>query len=122
MSVSREIKFRFYHKSFGMSAPVTLKEIHLNDDHRCWALNPKPIILQYTGLKDKNGVDICEGDIILILDQYYYRDIKVPVVYSKGGFRAEFGSVYSLTDRGDKNICQVIGNIYENPELLENNK
>ena len=69
--------------------------------------------LQYTGLNDVKGREIYEGDIIC--EQYgeYYK-----VVFKNGSFRAE-DEEYSL-DLIDlvAQKCEVIGNIYENSELL----
>lgn len=70
-------------------------------------------IEQYTGLKDKNGKEIYEGDIIDFFGEKY------PVIYRAGGFWAE----YSRTQKDHlflyANDSEVIGNIHENPELLE---
>ena len=86
-------------------------------------------IMQYTGLKDKNGVEIYEGDI---LDQSYDSPLNggkviqhYEIVYDKGQYRMKFISNdpkpyydrYLWMIQQDR--LKVIGNIYENPELLE---
>lgn len=75
-------------------------------------------IMEYTGLKDKNNKEIYEGDILFeSFGKRYYK-----VVFENGGFRAEFNGdfeEYSL-DLIDvvAQGCEIVGNIYENPELL----
>ena len=80
---------------------------------------------QYTGLTDKNGTKIFEGDIIDFLYRSGYDDYGI-VQYDAD--ETEFGFVYNSIYEGlgrhyqSKDI-EVIGNIYDNPELLkgENN-
>ena len=75
-------------------------------------------IMLYTGLKDKNGKEIYEGDIVEF-KVYWYEDVLKPtkritatVIFKDGCFLANTFFI----DRPD---MEVIGNIYENPELLE---
>lgn len=78
-------------------------------------------LMQYTGLKDKNGKEIYEGDIIKFTDNYN-TDIpeKIGVVkFNNASFYITDGA-YSCYRWIDINI-EIIGNIYENPDLLEDN-
>lgn len=78
--------------------------------------------MQYTGLRDKKGVEIYEGDIVRYMDMVYEKD------GSRG--REEFKGVVSIKPHGGVRIgknpmckyggIKVIGNIYQNPELLTN--
>lgn len=81
-------------------------------------------LMQYTGLKDKNGTEIYEGDIV----ENASKDLKFQVVYEAPSFNRKWIDNTSkryrehLTEPLAWNtymICEVIGNIYENSELLE---
>lgn len=78
------------------------------------------ILMQSTGLKDKNGVEIFEGDIVKIIGDVLDDDMSV-IRFTEGGFYldyknldTEFELLYSI----DLPI-EIIGNIYEDKELLE---
>ncbi len=77
-------------------------------------------VMQYTGLKDKNGIEIYEGDIIKY-SHNYTGEIMREVVFKYGSYGIEgttkgthiiFGNILE-SER------EVIGNIYKNPELLK---
>ena len=82
------------------------------------------VVLQFTGLQDKNGKDIYEGDILKYNFPYDGRLKHIsPVTYLET--QASFGikdiyrneiPLYRITAN---NYFEVVGNIYENPELLE---
>lgn len=77
------------------------------------------ILMQSTGLKDKNGKEIFEGDIVLVLDSPY------TVFYDneRGSYRLkphdDRWNVDYMSNFSHGGNFEVVGNIYENPELLE---
>lgn len=78
-------------------------------------------LMQSTGLKDKNGTEIYEGDVVRVQARTGIPH-ETTVIFENGGFmlregRELFGSV-AYAANPDKN-GEVIGNIYENPELLK---
>lgn len=78
---------------------------------------------QYTGLKDKNGKEIYEGDIVYIKAFSPEKNI---IRFNRGGFCLEpitgiESSFWSDIKYAEDERSEVIGNIYENPELLSGN-
>ena len=124
--MEREIKFRAWNKftkemksvdRLRFDAPIM--EIQFMGNTYPYTPNPDDLILmQYTGLKDKNGKEIYEGDIISYrFSKYSTR--KYIVKYSSNAF------VLNRVDRPQESLnvfapmsCKVIGNIYGNKDLL----
>lgn len=85
-------------------------------------------LMQSTGLKDKNGKEIFEGDIVQFEDYYEVSDSlyinKGIIEWCQGGFHVTNRDSVLMEDLldGDSLDVTIIGNIYENPELLEDYK
>ena len=155
-----EIKFRAWNKKDGkMISSAFSRDIH-NAEMLCLCIDGRIIVvsdggqwvrhddnfilMQYTGLRDKNGRKIYEDDILLVPDQYvdtiledgtgpmesFYHHAVVKfvpgafgVVIPKSGldFQCGFNSFNSMFYKiGDLTAnLEKVGNVYENPELLE---
>ena len=80
-------------------------------------------LMQYTGLKDKNGKEIYEGDILFFRDE----NMKYVVVWQDAAFIIKSIEIRKYSEKmywiDDVEICcEIVGNIYENKNLLEENK
>lgn len=74
---------------------------------------------QYTGLKDKNGKEIYEGDIVEYVTHYYGNENRHRKVVEWGEWDSDdFGEPHNLGYSNLSEGMEVIGNIHENPELL----
>lgn len=123
----RELKVRAWYKPYKQMCNVSMLQFDYDGTICAAVIIEKPfndqrlakadnlIIEQFTGLKDKNGAEICEGDILI-------DDTGEPIEYwivkfSEGDFIGECAGVaeplLELTN------LEIAGNIHENPELLE---
>lgn len=76
-------------------------------------------LMQYTGLKDKNGKEIYEGDIVLVSYKHSSGFVhqKAIVQFFGGGFQPL--TMFFGGECQDGELFEVLGNIYENPELKD---
>ena len=134
MTQNRPIKFRAYLKDINKMVEVNEINWYENSDdkgnissiryagetkyaHHYFEFDPNDVVLmQYTGYKDMKDREVYEGDIVRYYDDIY------EVKWMWAGFY-----IHSLQDGFDElatneNFVEVIGNIYENPELLETKK
>ena len=115
----REIKFRAWHHGAGdpriagymvNSHPFPVK-FWTNVENEPLAVE----VMQYTGLKDKNGTEIYESDVIEL------DEIQAVITFDNGSYQMitseNQGRSQAIQERTKR--FEVIGNIHENPELLE---
>ena len=132
----REIKFRAWHKKYKWFGQVVWLDIPHNNTE-----NPKlgvvtkdippdgwdadefelkeAILMQYTGLKDENGVEIYEGDIVKLTLETDLQDDTCKVMFGRGYFGVTADDFEYEPLFLHAGTCKVVGNIYANPELLD---
>lgn len=123
--MSREIKFRVYISKYKiLDTPDIInfntQEVKYDSDY--YSLDDIEL-MQYTGIKDKNGKEIYEGDIVLIRIDKTNILHKTVVKFKHGAFIADIigdnDYIYLFHFGFNKDDFGVIGNIYENKNLLE---
>jgi len=103
--------------------------VRINDAIDCF----DGVLMQYTGLKDKNGKDIYDGDIIIVYENGNgkIKSWENTVCFKSGAFclynpdccdtcKNGFGITCTLMEARYYGELEIIGNIYENPELINN--
>jgi len=124
----REIKFRAWDNEFKKMKQIDIQE----------GFDSELLLMQFTGLKDKNGKEIYEGDILKLGDEdkepkttfseVYWCEYQSKFMHKRrfltgGGSAGELNTWNNYLDGiKDLDFCEVIGNIYENPELLKEKK
>ena len=138
--MNREIKFRAWYKileriiyddelEFSSSIYKLAEALKDVSDGR--------ILMQFTGLLDKNGKEIYEGDIIQWgygeckecgqehkkrSGEVYWNDFSACYQTSNGDYLISNRGNTQLKGNGERDDLEIIGNIYENPELISNMK
>lgn len=129
----REIKFRAWNKLTNkMYSHKDLEDVLVNLTKNDFIsgiflpLNSDNELMQYIGIEDEGEKEIYEGDIVKRIDrtpiaQMYGKEVIGVVVFTEGSFSLNTHEGYYLMNNNRlSNLCsyKVIGNIYENPELL----
>ncbi|EGP8351150.1 hypothetical protein I0M91_001284 [Listeria monocytogenes] len=130
----RAIGFRAFVKETNKMLPVTdlcFNEIEAVGVSGCgnakctlcvdWYNFDDVLLMQYTGLKDKNGKKIFEGDIvdISVYDRLDWSSIKGKVVFLNGAWLVEDVGHFAITLQSETNEIEIIGNVHENLGLWE---
>ena len=110
-NMNREIKFRAW------DMDLNIMMIDMNPVELSMMIPPRAVILQYTGLKDKNGKEIYEGDVVKFSGTVCDTAI-CAVEFHEGRFIFRLDEFSHRDIMGWRNV-EVLGDIYENPELLE---
>ncbi|EAE9075754.1 hypothetical protein BTW19_12655 [Listeria monocytogenes] len=130
----RDIEYRAFVKETKKMLPVT--DLCFNEtesvgvsgcgDANCtlcvdWYGFDDVVLMQYTGLKDKNGKKIFEGDIvdISVYDRLDWSSIKGKVVFLNGAWLVEDVGNFAITLQSETNEIEIIGNVHENLGLWE---
>jgi uncharacterized phage protein (TIGR01671 family) len=111
--MSREIKFRAWNGEQMVSPDYITR-----DGIGYWKEDSIPSyskeLMQFTGLQDKNGVDIYEGDVVLVKGTKRIGDYITKVVFKGQLFTLDINNTYLNYDSCLKVGVEVIGNIHEN--------
>lgn len=153
--MQREIKFRAYHQKLKRTLEVIIIDFEQMEFTACelpenssinelenrdyfWYELENCNLLEYTGLKDKNGKEIYEGDItkeifefeceIDDIEKMRHHEIISQVIFRQGCFglmdsnfiEEDFQPFSDFHFESLTEHIEIIGNIYENPELLNN--
>jgi len=119
--MNREIKFRaFDNKNKNFFIPSLSEFSDMNDEIENLTECGRYKLIQYTGLKDKNGKEVYEGDVLLDENGQIYTVEFFNYSFNVVHKDRKLSDIYTLWEYiNNIFLCEIIGNIYENPELLE---
>jgi uncharacterized phage protein (TIGR01671 family) len=140
--MTREIKFRAWHPQLNKmfydcnvsSQSWTTESTHFGGDYKT--------LMQYTGLHDSKGVEIYDGDIVTYIQElreYKGKSIEPPTDFVVGNYEVGWNEIHAMwglqlrkewpvspglsntrvKNGKDENIMEVVGNIFENPQLFK---
>ena len=126
----RELKFRAWAEVDGIKTSCTDMMVYFEPmqcDNGMWFNAPDNVyhineyhsLMQYTGLKDKNGADVYEGDYLRHKESIFkidYSELDFGFVFWHPKLKEDLGLPYL---KGLKDF-EIVGNIYQNPELINN--
>lgn len=113
--MQREIKFRAWIKNENrMETCICVSPFSVGDCDRFYWKHDDVILEQYTGLKDKNGKEIYEGDVC---DDA--RGFRFVVMWDEANVRFLGRCGEYIRYVGQEPAVEVVGNIHDNPELLK---
>lgn len=112
-NMNREIKFRAWNGE---------RMLRFKLFERPWPFSSEWLVMQFTGLYDKDGWEIYEGDILEVDDSE--DKSRCQMIFSNGAFTKQYISDEPVVceawmENFDSEWWKVVGNIYENPDLLE---
>ena len=127
----RDIKFRAWHelnkRMIDLKA-ITPLALNLDTDGLFIPFSDGLKLMQFTGLKDRNGQDIYEGDLLKAQDPYGENQKVFPVEMKDGVYQIEW---HGMFQGGETDVTaiyyamqsdftfEVVGNVYQNPELVQ---
>ncbi len=122
--MSREIKFRVWDKTTGYWSEGITLTLHMSG--RLINVPPSLVLQQYTGLKDKEGKEVYEGDIVRShnvfaptthIFEVFWREKFAGFFLKEMGKQDEQNTWVELMHGGNVTDLEVIGNIYEDGEM-----
>ena len=136
----REIKFRFWGKNTGDWFYASSVHIHMSG--KLLQIPENIILMQYTGLKDWEGTEIYEGDLLVHrypAGQSIYKAVIDTIKHNAEGLDFTYHGVHLVfisstdnyvhnnttgleTDYPSTSILEIVGNIYEHPHLIDGSK